>query len=99
MLRRRSASRWEWGWWWPTPVESGCAAERVEVVFDVARCRPGRPAGTLVRLGHESVGRRETEPGRELGEGLPPGEDVVVERRARLRPLNEDGALDTSETW
>ena len=89
MLRRRSAAG-RWG----ALAESWRAAERVDVVLDVARCSP---AGTLARLGHESVGCRWSVAVRDCGEGLALGEGT--ERRARLRPWKEEGALDTSETW
>lgn len=76
-------------------MDSGRAPDRIEAVLEVARWSP---EGTAVRLGHESVGCRWRDVGRECpGLGLPVTEGV--ERRARLRPLNEDGAFDTSETW
>ena len=76
MLRRRSRSRSA-----GVRDDSGRAAERVEAVLDVARCSA---AGAPPRLGHESVGCRCREVGRERA-GLALGEDV--DRRARLRPL------------
>lgn len=64
-------------------IDSG-RGERVDVVFDVARCSD---VGGPVRLGHESVGYRWREVGLEVleCEGLPEGD--TVERRARLRSL------------
>ena len=76
MLRRLSACRCA-----AVLIDSG-RAERVDAVFDVARCRaPGAP----LRLGHESVSCRWTEPGRD-GPGLADGDPPDVESRARLRP-------------
>ena len=63
-------------------IDSGRAPERVDAVLEVTRWRA---AGMALRLGHESVGCRCTEVGRDC-EGLAEGEDVDVEMRARLRP-------------